>query len=89
MTNTQLLRQRIKESGLKLQYIADYLGISRVTLTRKIENQSDFRQNEIRKLCELLHIESAAEKSLIFFFRIKVECHSSFQRRVRPWKTST
>lgn len=66
MTNTQLLRQRIKESGLKLQYIADYLGISRVTLTMKIENQSDFRQNEIRKLCELLHIESAAKKSLIF-----------------------
>lgn len=66
MTNTQLLRQRIKESGLKLQYIADYLGISRVTLTMKIENQSDFRQNEIRKLCELLHIENAAEKSLIF-----------------------
>ena len=50
MTNTRLLRQRIKESGLKLQYIADYLGISRVTLTMKIENQSDFRQNEIRKL---------------------------------------
>lgn len=66
MTNTVLLRQRIKGSGLKLQYIADYLGISRAALTMKIENVSDFRQNEIKKLCELLHIESAAEKALIF-----------------------
>lgn len=66
MTNTVLLRQRIKASGLKLQHIADYLGISRAALTMKIENASDFRQNEIKKLCELLHIESAEEKSLIF-----------------------
>lgn len=66
MTNTVLLRQRIKASGLKLQHIADYLGISRAALTMKIENVSDFRQNEIKKLCELLRIESAEEKSLIF-----------------------
>ena len=44
MTNTVLLRQRIKASGLKLQHIADYLGISRAALTMKIENVSDFRQ---------------------------------------------
>lgn len=66
MTNTVLLRERIKSSGLKLQYIADYLGISRASLAMKIENVSDFRQNEIKKLCELLHIESAEEKALIF-----------------------
>ena len=53
MTNTALLRQRIKDSGLKLQYIADYVGISRVSLTMKIENVSEFRQTEIKKLCEI------------------------------------
>lgn len=66
MTNTALLRQRIKDSGLKLQYIADYIGISRVSLTMKIENASEFRQTEIKKLCEVLRIETAEEKTLIF-----------------------
>lgn len=66
MTNTALLRQRIKDSGLKLQYIADYIGISRVSLTMKIENVSEFRQTEIKKLCEILRIETAEEKTLIF-----------------------
>lgn len=66
MTNTALLRQRIKDSGLKLQYIADYIGISRVSLTMKIENDSEFRQTEIKKLCEVLRIETAEEKTLIF-----------------------
>lgn len=66
MTNTKLLRQRINESGLKLQYIAGRLGISRAALTMKIENQSDFRQGEIRELCTLLHIDTPEEKNLIF-----------------------
>lgn len=66
MTNTKLLREKIEASGLKLQYIADQLGISRAALTMKIENKSDFRQKEIVKLCELLGITTPKEKALIF-----------------------
>lgn len=66
MTNTQLLRARIEASGLKLQFIAGRLGISRAALTMKIENQSDFRQREIKELCTLLHIDTPEEKDLIF-----------------------
>lgn len=32
----------------------------------KIENQSDFRQGEIKELCTLLHIDTPEEKDLIF-----------------------
>lgn len=67
MTNTELLREAIARSGLKLQYIADILGISRFALTNKVENKSQFKSGEIKKLCDLLRIESLSEKERIFF----------------------
>lgn len=66
MTNTKQLRKKIEASGLKMQYIAGQLQISRAALTMKLENRSDFRQAEIVKLCELLGIEAPEEKNLIF-----------------------
>ena len=50
MTNTNLLRKKIEESGLKLQFIADKLGISRTTLTAKINGTSEFNQTEIKTM---------------------------------------
>lgn len=67
MTNTELLREAITRSGLKLQFIADTLGISRFALNNKIENKSQFKSGEIKTLCNLLCIESLSEKELIFF----------------------
>ena len=66
MTNTELLKQYIERSGLKLGYIAERLYISRSTLYQKIENKSDFRQKEIKLLCAMLHIDTAEEQSRIF-----------------------
>lgn len=56
MTNTELLKEYIDKSGLKLQYIADELFVSRYALWQKMTNKSDFRQGEIKRLCELLSI---------------------------------
>ena len=67
MTNTELLREAITRSGLKLQFIADTLGISRFALNNKIENKSQFKSGEIKTLCNLLGIESLSEKERIFF----------------------
>lgn len=67
MTNTFLLLDRIRASGLKMGYIADQLNISRSTLHRKINNATYFNQYEIEKLCVLLRITSAKEKEAIFF----------------------
>lgn len=54
MTNTKLLRELIKRSGLKINFIAAKMGISRAALSGKINNRSAFNQYEIEKLCKLL-----------------------------------
>ena len=67
MTNTEELRKLIDKSGLKLQYLAQALGISRYTLNNKIENRSQFKSGEIKALCGLLGINSLSERERIFF----------------------
>ena len=67
MTNTNLLNQKIENSGLKISFIADYVGISRQLLWKKIHNKSSFNQYEIEKLCKILKITSLKEKEAIFF----------------------
>lgn len=66
MTNTKLLREKIEASGLKLQYIADQLGITRFGLYKKLQDGSEFKPSQIVKLCELLRIETAEEREQIF-----------------------
>lgn len=65
MTNTRLLRELIDAKGLKLCYIADQLGISRFGLHKKMQNQSEFKPSEIKRICEILGI-TAAEREKIF-----------------------
>lgn len=67
MTNTALLKKKIADSGLKKGYIADELGVSRLTLRTRIAGESDFRAYEIATLCEILNITSLQEKNNIFF----------------------
>ena len=66
MTNTDLLLDIIDKSGLKLSFIANYLGISRYTLSKKIHNKSEFLPSEINALCTLLKIEKMKDKINIF-----------------------
>ena len=67
MTNTALLNQLIKESGLKKKYIAEQLGITGYGLQKKIENLSEFKSSEISIMCDLLNINSLKQKETIFF----------------------
>ena len=67
MTETRLLRMKIQESGLKMEFIANSLGISRYTLTKKVENESDFKAGEIDAMCQLLGINDLTVKESIFF----------------------
>ena len=63
--NTKLLQQRIKDSGLKMGFIAEKLGRSRQALSDKIQGKTEFLPSEIRILCELLHL-SDDDRRLIF-----------------------
>ena len=67
MTDTVLLKERIARSGLKLGYIAQRMGLSRMGLYNKINNRRPFNQYEIETLCQLLQIRSVNEKIDIFF----------------------
>lgn len=67
MTNTELLKDKIKDSGLKQGFIADQLGITSYGLANKINNKTEFKATEIQTLCQLLGITSLKEKETIFF----------------------
>lgn len=67
MTDSAALREKIKEKGLKLKYVAEQLGLSAYGLALKIDNELDFRTTEVAKLCELLDITSLKERDRIFF----------------------
>ena len=70
MTNTVELRKRINSSGLKLKYIADYLGLTPYGLQKKIDNFNEFKASEIWKLCNLLGITDLETRDEIFFDQI-------------------
>ena len=65
MINTQLLGQKIKESGLKISFIASELGITQQAFQNKRSGRSGFKKLEKDKLCEMLNI-SEAEVPYIF-----------------------
>ena len=67
MTNTELLEEKIVQSGLKKSYIAKSIGLSPYGLTLKIQNVNEFKASEIEKLCFLLGIDDLEERSAIFF----------------------
>lgn len=66
MVDSQLLREKIEQSGLKLQYIADKSNMTRFSLQKKIENVTEFKATEIMSLSEILGL-SVAEREKIFF----------------------
>lgn len=70
MTNTKLLKEVIEKSGLKIGFIAEFVGISRQGLWNKINNITAFNQYEIDKMCEVLKITSLKQKEAIFFARL-------------------
>ena len=70
MTNTDLLKDKIDKSGLKIGFISDFVGISRQLLWKKINNLTPFNQYEIDKMCEVLRITSLKEKEAIFFAKM-------------------
>ena len=70
MTNTTLLKKAIDESGLKIGFIATYVGVSRQLLWKKINNLTPFNQYEIDKICDVLKITSLKQKESIFFAKM-------------------
>ena len=67
MTNVGLLKDKVVKSGLRSAFIAERLGISRATWYNKLNGKSPFTAEEIKRLCDTLHITSLREREEIFF----------------------
>lgn len=66
MTNTEMLKSAIDRKGLKQGYVAERLGITRQGFLKKLNNESEFKANEIQILHDLLGL-SKSERDNIFF----------------------
>ena len=67
MTNTEVLKNLIKDKGFKITYVAKHLGLSYQGFKNKLENKSDFTSTEIIKLCEILSLNDSSYRDSIFF----------------------
>jgi transcriptional regulator with XRE-family HTH domain len=67
MTNSDLLKDIIKKSGLKQKAVAEKMKLSPYGLQRKINNNAEFKAGEITRLCEILDIRSGEERERVFF----------------------
>lgn len=69
MTNTDLLREKITESGMTITYIARALGITREGFYNKLSGKTEFNAPEIEELKNLLRL-TREERDNIFFAKI-------------------
>lgn len=65
MINSKLLKAAIVENGMTQLDVSKKIGISYQSLNDKINNKTDFKIDEVSRLCSVLGIESKREQ--IFF----------------------
>ena len=66
MTNTKLFRDTVESCGIKYKMIAKTVGITPYGLQKKIENDTQFKAEEIAAISELLRL-SIRQRDAIFF----------------------
>jgi len=66
MGDMNMLREKIKESGITVTAIADKLNVSRETLYNRMNGESEFRASEIAILTDTLRLKKS-EQDTIFF----------------------
>lgn len=66
LTNTRLLEQKIRDSGYRIEYIADKCGLSPQGFLKKRNNETEFKASEIVSLKTLLNLTDE-ETNEIFF----------------------
>lgn len=65
--NSDLLNKYIDNSGLKIGFIVEKLGISRQAFDKKRKGETAFRASEVFVLCTLLNITDDDIKNKIFY----------------------
>lgn len=55
--NYNKLLGRVKEQGYTMEALAKAIGMNVATLSKKVNNKSEFHQKEMKNICELLGID--------------------------------
>lgn len=66
MTNTELLKKKIEDSGMTMVAIAKKTGIKRETLYNKLSGRSEFTASEMVALSQVLRL-TMEDRDAIFF----------------------
>lgn len=66
MTNTELLVKKINESGLKVSFIAEKLGLTYQGFMNKVNNKTEFKATEVAALQQLLHLTNEEVQEIFF-----------------------
>jgi hypothetical protein len=66
MTDTVMLTEKVKNSPLKIGYIASYCQLSRSGFRNKLKGKYPFNQREIIALSDILNLNTQ-EREQIFF----------------------
>ena len=66
MTDTKLLREKMDQSGYKLRFIAEKVGITYQCLLKKMNNETEFKASEIQILYDLLGLDETDRESIFF-----------------------
>ena len=71
MTNTAKLKAKIAALGLLQEAVAMQLGMTSATFNYKLNNKTEFKESEIKKLAKILHL--TVEEVFDIFFAEEVE----------------
>ena len=65
--NQQKLSEKMKEKNISVYQMYTILGISKSAFYRKCKGITEFKLNEIKKICDVLGLQSSDERDTIFF----------------------
>lgn len=67
MVNTKLAKEIVKQSGKKYKYIAQIMGITPYSLSKKLNNTTSMTTSEVNLFCEAVGINDEKIMFDIFF----------------------
>lgn len=66
MTNTTLLRQKINDTGYKLQFLAEKCNLTYFGFMKKVNGETEFKASEIKILRDTLGLTSEETNDIFF-----------------------
>ena len=66
MKGLELLRKKIDQSGLKMAYVAERLGLTYQGFKKKLDGDTEFKASEIAILKDVLNLSDVEVQDIFF-----------------------